>query len=645
MRRLTYLLLGLIIQLSTIAQSASEVTFTETDSIATEPVVFTTSSASAYIIDLLETDHLWRPAGDTIKRSLARLIGHFKEPYDSVERRLTSFNYNEVKLEQVDIVRNDTIPLRWLNDSTFIIDTVGLKNEPLIIQKTVMKEVIYRSALDSAADVTNTETLTDFLKRVPDIMVWARDTVVLARDTLTAVHIDSALLESMKIQLYQIAFNRIVPPLLPPGDDKSFRFMADSGKIIISDRTMAMVATEESPFHFVSSERMLDSLQYAIETLLSHTAERDSILLFINDILGQKTPFWLTHGKNDLNRFWVKNYDNDSITIWIGNPSERDIMLILEEDLDVVRLEKEGVDDVQIISVEPEISLAKVEPLAEIPVYWAYDFSSSFTLNQTYLSNWSKGGENSFSGLLDINVGAIYTNTEAKTQWTNNARWNFGTLITEQYGLRTNADMLEFNSKYNKVIKKKIDFSAIFYMKNQIARGYNYPNDSVIVSKFLNPGTFTIGLGVEYKPFKHTTLNFSPLSYKNTFVLDTANIDQTIHGIKADQRSRQEMGGQLLIMSKASILKDLKLTNTIRLFSGYLNNPQNIDVDWEINLEQKINWYSSVTLNLHLIYDDDVRFPQHDENGQPILLPDGSVYKVPRLQFKQFLGLSFLFSF
>ncbi len=406
-----------------------------------------------------------------------------------------------------------------------------------------------------------------------------------------------------------------------------------------------MVAAEESPFYIVSSEKMLDSLRYAVETILSHTAERDSILLFINDILGQKTPFWLTQGKNDLYRFWVKNYENDSITIWMGNPSERDIMLILEEDLDIVRLEKEGVDDVPIISVKPEISLAEVEPLEEIPVYWDFDFSSSFTLNQTYFSNWSKGGENSFSGLLDVNVGAIYTNMEAKTQWTNTARWNFGTLITEQYGLRTNADMLEFNSKYNKVIKEKIDFSTVFYMKNQIARGYNYPNDSVVISKFLNPGTFTIGLGVEYKPFKHTTFNFSPLSYRNTFVLDTANIDQTLHGIKADQRTRQEMGGQLLIINKASILKDLKINNTVRLFSGYLNKPQNIDLDWEINLEQKINWYSSVTLNIHMIYDDDVRFPVLDENGQPELLPDGSAHKVPRLQFKQFLGLSFLFSF
>ena len=645
MRRLTYLLLGLVISLSTFAQSVAEVPFAETDSTATEPIIFTTSSASAYIIDLLETDHLWRPAGDTIKHSLARLIDHFREPFDSVERRLSSFHYDTIKLEQVDIVRNDTLPLRWLDDSTFIIDTLGLKKEPLIIQKTVMNEVIYRSAIDSAVDVPRGETLTDFLKRIPDIKVWGRDTLLLARDTLTAFRIDSALLDSMKIQLYQIAFNHIVPPLIPPDSHKSVRFTADSSNIILSDRTRAIVAAEESPFYIVSGERMMDSLRYAVETLLAHVAERDSILIFIDDILGQKTPFWLTQGKNDLYRFWVKNYENDSITIWIGNPSERDILLVLEEDLDVVRLEKEELADEPIISVKPEVSLAEVKPLEEIPVYWDYDFSSSFTLNQTYLSNWSKGGENSFSGLLDMNVGAIYTNTEAKTQWTNAARWNFGTLITEQYGLRTNADLLEFNSKYNKVIREKIDFSAVFYMKNQIARGYNYPNDSVIVSKFLNPGTFTIGLGVEYKPFKNTTFNFSPLSYKNTFVLDTANIDQTIHGIQADKRARQEMGGQLVIMNKTNILKDLKITNAVRLWSGYLNKPQNIDVDWEINLEQKINWYSSVTLNLHMIYDDDVRFPEMDDNGQPILLPDGSAYKIPKLQFKQFLGLSFLFSF
>ena len=247
--------------------------------------------------------------------------------------------------------------------------------------------------------------------------------------------------------------------------------------------------------------------------------------------------------------------------------------------------------------------------------------------------------------MFDIKGAARYTNSEIKTQWTSTARLNYGAIITEQHGFRTNTDLLEFNSKYNKVIKEKIDFSSVFYMKNQIAHGFKYPNDSVVVSNFLNPGTFTVGLGFEYKPFKNTSINFSMLSYKNTFVLDTANIDQTTHGIASDKRAKQEMGGQIVILNKTSILRDLKISNSVRLFSNYLNKPQNIDVDWEINFEQRISWYFSVVLNLHMIYDDDIRFPVLDDSGQPVLLPDGSAKKTPKLQFKQFLGLSFQFSF
>ncbi len=641
------------------AQSAAEGPFTGTDTIPSESVIFTASSASEYIIDLLETNRLWSPAGDTIKLSLARLIDHYHEPFDSVRTRLSGFDYDSIKLKHIEIARHDTLLLKWLNDSTFIIDTVDLEKEPLIIQKTVIHKVIYTSGFLPESRMPETGPLTDtllqerdtllqekdILPQEKDTLLHKRDTLLVEQDTLTEVSIDSVFLEKKGIQMHQIKKEGIVPPIIPPGSNKSASFFPDSGKIILSDTLRAIVAEGDSPFHIVPGEKMPDSLRYAVETLLSHTFRRDSILLFFHDVKDQKTPFWLTTGEDDLYRYWVKNYRNDSITIWMGNPSKYDITLILEEDLRVKRMEKEEAVDIPITLVKPDTSLAEVKPLEEIPVYWDYDFSSSFALNQTYFSNWSKGGENSLSSLLDIKGKARYTNTEAQTQWTNSGRLNYGTIITEQHGLRTNTDLLELNSKYNKVIRKKIDLSAIFYMKNQIAKGYNYPNDSVVVSKFLNPGTFTVGLGFEYKPFKNTLLNFSPLSYKNTFVLDTANIDQTAHGIESDKRARQEMGGQLLIQNETNILNDLKISNTLRLFSNYLNKPQNIDVDWEINFDQRINWYFSVILNLHIIYDNDVLFPVLDENDQPVLLPDGSKKKVPKMQFKQFLGLSFLFNF
>ncbi len=659
MRRISLLLSGLMLISGIFAQSAEEMPFTKTDTIPSEPILFTSESAYRYILDLLEMDELWNKDKDSMRLSLGRLIDHFNEPIDSVESRLLGFDYDSVSFKKVDIVQNDTIPFLWLNDSTLIIDSPELIKKPFVREKTiinkivdttfiVVKDSVYWPVIPADTVIVANDTLSrreDYVPEEQDTLKQKRKIVLVEQDTITELYIDTVFLEKNNIRIYRMADGNIIPPIIPPGSGKSVLFLPDSSGVIITDTIRALVGERDSPFNIVPGENLPDSLRMAVKTLISHTEKRDSILVFFNDIYGQETPFWLTTSEDDLYRYWVKNYNNDSITVWMGNPSKHVITMTLEKDVNLNRLTKEVIDDIPINIFEPELSLAKVEPLEEIPIYWNYSFGSSFILNQTFLSNWSKGGENSFSSLLDIEGTAEYTDEETETQWTNSGRLKYGTIITEEHGLRTNTDMLEFNSKYNKVIKEKIDFSSVFYMKSQVAKGFNYPNDSIVVSKFLNPGTFTIGVGLEYKPFKKTSLNFSPLSYKNTFVLDTANIDQTIHGVEADKRSRQEMGGQLVIKNRLNIIEDLSISNSVRLFSGYMNKPQNIDVDWEINFDKRINWYFKVLLNLHLIYDDDILFPVLDDDDQPVLLPDGNAKKVPKMQFKQFLGLTFSFRF
>jgi hypothetical protein len=247
--------------------------------------------------------------------------------------------------------------------------------------------------------------------------------------------------------------------------------------------------------------------------------------------------------------------------------------------------------------------------------------------------------------MLDIIGQATYNNKQANTQWINSGRVNIGTQFTQEKGNRKNNDLLEFTSKLNKYAYGKVSLSASFYIKSQVARGYNYPNDSVIVSKFLNPASLTLGLGAEFKPFENTSINVAPISYKNTFVLDTALIDQTKHGINPDKRAKQEMGLQVVFFNKFSPLEDLTMMNRVRLFSNYLYKPQNIDVDWEMLADWKINWFFTIRLNLHVIYDDDVRFTVLDGEGTPILKPDGSEKKVPKAQFNEFMGLSLQFNF
>jgi len=641
MYRITFILLtGLTLVNNLTAQDSNDNNRDEAiverhDSLSVEKIVFTPASASDYIIDLLDKEFLWKPGRDNIKIPLTRLVEQYNEAYDSLENRLWKIVYNPASLREVDTLINDTLPVRWLNDSTFIIDTVLLGKEPLFVQKTVVKKIIESLVLINESN--NAGHVSDTIKRV-------RDTIISKDDIVFEVMIDTALLDSKNVQLYQIKKRQIVPKIFPAKSRNRYHFLSDGSKLIISKPVQVIIADNNSPLNIVPNEKLPDSLSIAVQTLLSYTEHRDSIPLYLNNIEGLSTPFWLTEGDDEPQRYWIKNQKNDSVSIWMENPDRHNIILVLEDDILVERIEKKTADDVPFTMVPPVIKLAEIEPLKEIPVCWNFDFLSSFSLSENYFSHWVKGGENSISSLVDIKGEAKYTNKEVKTEWTNNVRLKYGSIITDKNGLRKNTDVFELDFKYNKTIRKKIDFSALYHMNNQITKGYNYPTDSteVLVSKFLNPGTFTIGAGLEYKPIKKTSINFSVLSYKNTFVLDTVNIDQTIHGVEDGKRAKQEMGGQILIKSELAPWDDLKINNSMRLFSNYLKNPQNIDVEWEMELEKQLSMYFTIMLNFHMIYDDDILTPVLDENKKPVLLPDGTERKASQIQFKQFLGITFL---
>ncbi|TVR43273.1 MAG: DUF3078 domain-containing protein [Bacteroidia bacterium] len=598
------------------------------DPVTGVPVFLSPAEASAYLDSLVKKDNLWRDKDDTLKLYLRRIVDHYKKPFDTVRTGLTGYPFQLIEIFPAQIIHHDTLPLRWLDQRQFFVDTVPLEKDPFITQKTL----VFR-ALDAEFIPFRADTLYPQM----DLII---DSLLQVRDTITEMRIDYAFLEAKNIRIHRLQRDSILPPVLAPDSRKSVRFMADSTHIVISDTTHVLMGAEDSPFYIVSHESMPDSIQSAVSALLSYTWERDSILIYFHDTQGRKTPFWLTADEDPLYRYWVKNAENDSISLWIGNPSKYNISMALEEDVFIERLRIQTVEDLPIVSVSPDISLARMRPLDEIPVYWDHGISTSLTFNQNYLSNWARGGESSLSGLFNLSARATYHDKASAVKWTNNARLRYGTTRTKEHGARTTTDIIEINSQYNKKIWDNIDFSSVVYMKSQVAKGYNFPNDSVPVSKFLNPGAITLGAGLEFEPFKDTKLNFSALSYRNTFVLDTTNINQTTHGIEPGKRARQELGGQLLVKNSFSIFNGLTVDNSVRLFSNYVRKPQNVDIDWELSLEQEINWYFTVRFNFHLIYDDDVRFPVLDDQGEPVTLPDGSIKQSAKAQINQFLGIT-----
>jgi len=630
MKRTTFLLTLVLIACRLFAQEPVSENQAPADSLSIRPE-FTSPAAFEYIDQLVRNPSAWRQDDDPVRDALKRLLDHSVEPFDSTRSRLLQQDFRTIGVNIGAPVETGRTALKWLNDSTFLVDPHGWSPRLYTREKVILEYPTDSSRLN-----------------IPDSLLETRglhDTTLFIPDTVIITVIDTLALQSLGISLHSLLEDRISPPLAPWADGSIPKLNARGDSVIYHRPGISWEAAQESPFYVLEGKHQLDSLQYAVNKLLEFTEERDSTQLWISDMGGRKIPFWLTTGRDEEYRFWVKNYNNDSITVWLGNPVRNTLRLTLEDDVNFNRLVKEDIEHLPEFVNDPSRSLLEMEMLEPIPKYWDFDFLTAFVLNQTYLSNWTKGGESSLSTMMEVQGDATYNNKDANTQWINSFRLKYGTITTQDKGTRKNNDALEINSKFNRNAWGKIGMSASMYMKHQLARGYNYPNDSVPISKFLNPGTMTLGLGFEYKPAKEITFNVAPLSYKTTFVLDTAQIDQTLHGIDRNSKTRQEMGTQVVVNSKLTPFEDMEVTNSLRLFSNYLNKPQNIDMDWELNITQKINWFFTIRFNLHLIYDDDVRFPVYDENNQPVLLPDGSEKKVADLQLKEFVGLSLQFKF
>ena len=76
-----------------------------------------------------------------------------------------------------------------------------------------------------------------------------------------------------------------------------------------------------------------------------------------------------------------------------------------------------------------------------------------------------------------------------------------------------------------------------------------------------------------------------------------------------------------------ALAKNIEMKSKLELFSNYLNNPTNIDVNAEVLFSFKVNSWFSASLLWNLIYDDDIRITDSDGNTGP------------RTQFKSVLGL------
>ena len=238
---------------------------------------------------------------------------------------------------------------------------------------------------------------------------------------------------------------------------------------------------------------------------------------------------------------------------------------------------------------------------------WTTEGFAGLKLTQVSLTNWSAGGDNSVAFDLQGTYQANYK--KGKHIWNNRLELAYS-------------------------IAKNWYASAFTTFQTQFSPGYDYSvNKDVAISEFMSPAYLTTGLGFTYDPGKIFTVVLSPASWRGTFVLNDRLSDEGAFGVDPGKHLLSSFGANLKGEVKYEFLKNMTVYSRLDLYSDYLHKPQNIDVNWEVQINMAINKWFSTTLTTNMVYDDDIKIVQKD----------GS--KGSRLQFKEVLGVGVQFNF
>ena len=246
--------------------------------------------------------------------------------------------------------------------------------------------------------------------------------------------------------------------------------------------------------------------------------------------------------------------------------------------------------------------------------YWKSKGNISFLFNQSNFSNWTAGGENNLSGNFGLNYDLNY----AKDNWTwdNKLMISYGLVKTKNASFEKKTDdRFELNSILGKKATGNWSYSAFLNFRTQITTGYIYGKDAngaeirTESTDFLSPGYLTFGPGMLYKKDDNLKVNLAPATSKLTFVDDfytslPGYVDGSYFGVDANKTTRYELGFYGSVHYKLNIMANVSAENILNLYTNYLEETQNVDVDYSLNIVMKINRYLSTNLSFQAIYDD-----------------------------------------
>ncbi|CAL68068.1 DUF3078 domain-containing protein [Christiangramia forsetii] len=264
------------------------------------------------------------------------------------------------------------------------------------------------------------------------------------------------------------------------------------------------------------------------------------------------------------------------------------------------------------------ILIAQEEENDSIPKNgWTKEGNIQLLFNQSaFNKEWTGGGTSSIAGNLTVDYQFNYRKDDFT--WDNKILANYGlTKVKGDEFARKTSDRLELNSIAGKQMKETNFYYTWFLnFRTQFAKGYEFGEDPdtgetirTETTHFMSPGYIQTGPGIMYKKNDDFIVNFAPATARfilvdKDFTSTEGYTDGDYFGVDQGKSMRFELGASLSAFVSYEVLENVNMEHSLGLYSNYLEEPGNVDIDYLLNLEMGINDYLSANFIFQAIYDD-----------------------------------------
>jgi hypothetical protein len=251
-----------------------------------------------------------------------------------------------------------------------------------------------------------------------------------------------------------------------------------------------------------------------------------------------------------------------------------------------------------------EETVSKIK--GERPNGWERKGMFTILLNQASFNNWLAGGQSSISG----NTGMKYDFNYKSDSWTwdNKLNANYGLTKINGQPIQKTDDRFEFNSLLGKKASEHWYYSLFFNFKTQFDSGFDQSEPGTRISHFFSPAYFQFGPGMMWKQNDNLKINIAPATSKIILVHSHFTDAKPSFGVAQGQSSRYEFGAAVNAYYKFTVMENVTAEHILNLYTNYRENPENVDLDYTINIVMKVNRYLSTNFAFQTIYDDNA-FP------------------------------------